>query len=129
MGPQGATGAQGPAGPAGPQGLPGPQGPPGATGPQGPAGPQGPQGVTGYHIRSATFTVDADAAQAGQHVCGNGSTDRVFGGGFSVVGDTSDFRVLENRPVNNNRWVVSIHNRSRGGPLTVTFYAICGQAN
>ncbi len=85
--------------------------------------------MTGYHIRSATFTVQPDAAQLGQHVCGNGPTDRVFGGGFNVTGDTSDYRVLDNRPVSNNRWMVNIHNRSRFGAITVNFYAICGRAN
>ncbi|MDH3269993.1 MAG: collagen-like protein [Gemmatimonadota bacterium] len=122
-GPAGADGAPGPVGPAGPAGPAGPEGP------EGPAGPQGPSGISGFHIKSGTFSVEPDAVRMGQHTCGSGPTDRVFGGGFSVSGDTSNYRILDNRPNRDYLWMVQVHNRSNMGTLNVTFYAICGRAN
>ncbi len=85
--------------------------------------------MSGFSIRVASFDVEAGTIEFGQHSCGNGPRDRVFGGGFSVSGDTSSYGVLDNRPNSDNRWIVRVDNRSRFNPITVTFYAICGQVS
>jgi Collagen triple helix repeat (20 copies) len=135
-GPQGATGAVGPIGPAGPVGAAGPagaQGPQGPTGPQGPQGPQGVAGVSGYQIVNAqanNLNLAYKSVISQTAVCPAGM--RVVGGGvLQTTTIALSATVASSYPDTVQSWYAELRNMSGVslGPITITVYAICANAN
>ena len=105
----------------GPKGDPGPKG---DRGPKGDPGPPGASGLGKVTVRTAGEVVPARGEAQVRASCLSG--ERATGGGFVVVNDDADVRVLSSSTDVNapTSWVVSVHNDGDAQELVVA-EAIC----
>jgi hypothetical protein len=128
---RGKVGAPGPAGPQGEPGIAGAPGergvpgPPGDRGVPGPQGERGPAGVTDVVVRTAQFTMAADAAVRQYSVTCKAGEQALGGGAYGQVDLWTSAPAYGLDAENPTGWRVTVERKSGGGTLTGIVEVVC----